>query len=139
MRTGQAQHLLDLRLAADKLGNRLWNIGRRQDRSGLRRCRPRCGFLRARRQSTDFPGELVTASGDRADQVAFRAQGGAQGGNLRCQTVFFDDAARPHTRHQRVFADDGSVRLDQHHQHVEGSPAEFDGPAVSEQLAAVWQ
>jgi hypothetical protein len=71
--------------------------------------------------------------------LSFPRARGAQGCNLGCQTIFFDDAARPHTRHQRVFADDGSVRFDQRYQHVEGAPAELDGPAVGEHLAAVWQ
>jgi len=82
---------------------------------------------------------LIAAPGDCADERALRPEGGAQGCNLGCQTIFLDDPARPHAGHQRLFADDGSARFDQRHQHIEGAPAELDRPAVGKQLAAVWQ
>jgi len=112
VRGDEIQDLAALLLPADQLGNRLWYVGRRQDRYVLRRRHPRNGFIRARRQNVDLPGELVAASGDRADQLALRPEGGAQGRNLGCQTIFFDDPARPHARHQRMSADDGPARFD---------------------------
>jgi hypothetical protein len=56
-----------------------------------------------------------------------------------CYGGSLDDPVGPHARHQRVLGDDGSARLDQRHQHVEGAPAELDRPAVGEQLAAMRQ
>jgi len=38
-----------------------------------------------------------------------------------------------------VFADDGAVGLDQHHEHIESAPAEFHRPAVGEYFAALRQ
>jgi hypothetical protein len=82
---------------------------------------------------------LIAAPGDCADERALRPEGGAQGCNLGCQTIFLDDPARPHAGHQRVFADDGSARLDQRHQNIEGAAAELDRSAVSKQLAVFRQ
>jgi hypothetical protein len=48
------------------------------------------------------------------------------------QIVLLDDPARPHARHQRVFGDHGSARLNQRHQYVEGAPAKLDQLAICE-------
>jgi hypothetical protein len=95
MRAGNAQHLLSLGIPADQLGNRLWCVCRRQDRFVLRRRHPRPGFIRARRQNADLASELIAAPRDRSDQLALRPEGGAQGHNLGCQTIFFYDQVRP--------------------------------------------
>jgi len=58
---------------------------------------------------------------------------------LGVQIVVLDDPARPDTAHQLVFADDGAVGLDQHHEHIESAPAEFHRPAVGEYFAALRQ
>jgi len=50
-----------------------------------------------------------------------------------------DQARARHARHQRAFADDGSARLNERHQHVEGTAAKLDRPAVDEELAAMRQ
>jgi hypothetical protein len=82
--------------------------------------------------------ELVSPTGDGADQV-WVTQGDAQRPDLRAQIAFFDDPARPNAADQHVLVDERSVRLDQHHQHVEGAPAEFYRPAISEHFAAMRQ
>ena len=111
-----------------------------RDAAGRRRGRP-CNRLRmrARRDRADLPGKLVAASGNRADQVAIRPEGAAQGRDLDVQTVLLDDPVRPDALHQRVFADDSPLRLDKRHQHIEGAPAEMDRPTVGEELAAMRQ
>jgi hypothetical protein len=81
MRGDEIQDLAELLLPADQLGNRLWSVGRRQDRCGLR-CDRANGLARACRHHADLAGELVAASGDRAGQLALRPEGGAQGRNL---------------------------------------------------------
>jgi hypothetical protein len=140
MGANQAHDFRDLSITANQLGNRRRQVRRRRGRRGLRRDNPRTGALvQACRQNPDLAGELVTASRDCADELALRREGGAQRRNLGCHTIFPDDPARPHARHQRVLADDGSAALDQRHQHVERAPAELDRPAVGEQLAAVRQ
>jgi hypothetical protein len=95
VRGDEIQDLADLLFPADQLGNRLWYVGRRQDRCGLRSDRAN-GLARARRHHMDLAGELVAASGDRADQLALRPEGSAQSCNLGCQTIVFDDPARPY-------------------------------------------
>jgi hypothetical protein len=138
MRGGEAQNLAQVVFPADQLGNRLRLI--RRDQNGSRHRGARIDALvRARRQKADLARELVTASGDRADQGALRSEGGAQRRNVRLQIVFLDDPVGPHARHQRVLADDGSPRLDQRHQHVEAAAAELDRSAVGEQLATMRQ
>jgi hypothetical protein len=42
------------------------------------------------------------------------------------QIVLVDDPIGPDARHQRVFVDDRTARLDQRHQYVEGAAAELD-------------
>ena len=58
---------------------------------------------------------------------------------LGVQIVVLDDPARPNAAHQLVLADDGPVGLDQHHEHVESTPAEFDQSAVGENFTALRQ
>ena len=138
MRGGEAQDLAQFVVPADQLGNRRRQVRRRQRRCGLRRYRARAGALvRPRRQNTDLAGQLIAVSGDRADQLALRAKGGALRRNLGLQIVLLDDPVGPHARHQRVLADDGSVRLDKRHQHSKAAPAKVDRPTVGEELAAM--
>src|SRR5207248_9456445 len=85
----------------------------------------------------DLAGELVTSPRNRTDEVTIRAEGFAQRGNRALQAVFLDGPASPAAAHQLVFADDSPWRLDQRHQHVEIASAEFDRPAVSQQVAAM--
>ncbi|HEV7995173.1 MAG TPA: hypothetical protein VGP52_02825 [Stellaceae bacterium] len=134
MRADKAKDFVDFGIPADQLGNRLRQVRRRQGRRG----HPGAGALvRARRQDADLAGELVAASGDRADQLALRPKGGAQRRDMRLQIVFFDDPVGPDAAHQHVFADDRSAGFDQSCQHVEGAPADLDRAAVGKQFAAV--
>jgi hypothetical protein len=59
--------------------------------------------------------------------------------DLRVQIILLDDPARPDAADQLVFADDGPVGLDQHHEHIESTPAELYRPAVGENFAALRQ
>ena len=95
--------------------------------------------FRSLRENPGFAGKLIASPGDRADQVTIRAEGLAQCHNLSLQIVLLNHPVRPHARHQHVFANNGSLGLDQHHQHIEGASAELDGPAIGEQLATMWQ
>jgi hypothetical protein len=134
----EAEDLAEMVVPADQLGNRRRQVCRWQRRCGLRRGHARnCRLVRAPRQHADLAGKLVAASGDRADQIPLRPEGGAQRRDLGLQIVFLDDPVGPHARHQRVLADDLAARLDQRHQHIEGAPAELDRLAVSDELAAV--
>jgi hypothetical protein len=56
-------------------------------------------LARARPQNVDLAGELVTAPGDRADQVALRPEGLAQHRNLGLQVVLLDDPTGPDASH----------------------------------------
>ena len=53
------------------------------------------GLVRARRHNADLAGKLVAASGDRADQLALRPEGGAQRRDLGLQAVLLDDPVGP--------------------------------------------
>jgi hypothetical protein len=135
---GEAQDLLDLDVAADQLGNRPRQVRRWAGRGGNLLDRP-CNRLRMRahRDCADLPSELVAASGKRADQVAIRSEGVAQGRDLDLQAVLLDDPVRPDTVHQRVFADDSPLPLDKRHQHIKAAPAKVDRLTVGEELAAM--
>src|SRR5258708_38971158 len=74
----------------------------------------------------DLAGELITAPGDRPDEIAVRAESGAQCRNLNLQIVLLDDAIRPYALHQSALADDRSLRIDQCHEHVKSAPANLD-------------
>jgi hypothetical protein len=65
----------------------------------------------------------------------------AQRRDLGLQLVLLDDPVGPYARHQRIFADHRSARLDQRHRtlKIKGTPAELDRLAVSKQLAAMRQ
>ena len=93
---GEAQDLLELDVAADQLGNRLGQVRRWAGWGGHLHGRP-CNRLRmrARRDRADLPGKLVASSGNRADQVAVRSEGVAQGRDLDVQTALLDDPVRP--------------------------------------------
>jgi GH15 family glucan-1,4-alpha-glucosidase len=54
----------------------------------------------------DLAGELITAPGDRPDEIPVRAESGAQCRNLNLQIVLLDDAIRPYALHQGVLTDD---------------------------------
>jgi hypothetical protein len=148
---GEAQDLAENVIAANQLGNRLRQVRRRQLRGdrpvstglaaiGLRGgyCRARIG-LRAGGWGIDPGGKLVTASGERTDQIAIRTESGTQSRNLQLQIIFLDDPIGPHAGHQSIFGNYCSPRLDQRHQQVKGAPAELDRPAIGEQLAATRQ
>jgi hypothetical protein len=64
--------------------------------------------------------------------VRIGPEGLPQRRNLGLQVL--DDPVRPYAPHQRVFADDGSARLDQRHQRIEGAPAELDRRASANSL-----
>jgi hypothetical protein len=55
------------------------------------------------------------------------------------QIIRVDDPARPDAADQLVFADDGPVGLDQHHDDIESTPAELHRPAVGENFATLRQ
>ena len=136
----KADDLAQFVVAPDQLGDRLRQIGCRHARSGRDHdCAWADTLLRARRLDADLAGELVTASGDRPDQFPLRPEGRAQRRNLRLKGVLLHDPVRPDARHQRVFADDGATRLDQRHQHVEGTAAQLQRLAVGKQLPAMRQ
>jgi hypothetical protein len=151
MRGGKAQDFVKNGIPANQLGNRLRQVRRRQLPGeppvgtgfvgiGLRGCYCRAGIgLRVSGYGADFAGELVTASGHGADQIAVRAEGRAQCRNLPLEIIFLDDPIGPHARHQRILGNHCSVRLDQRHQHVERATAELDRPAIGEQLAVMRQ
>src|SRR6516164_2675872 len=84
----------------------------------------------------DLAGELVTSPGNRPDQLAVRAKGFAQCGNLALQPVFFDDPVRPDPAQQLVLTNHSPWGLNQRQQQVEGTAAESHRPALDEQLAA---
>ena len=84
----------------------------------------------------DLAGELIAASSNRADQLPLRSEGGAQRRNLDLEGVLLNDPVRPGARHQLVFADNGTMRLDQCQQQVEGTAAELDWLVVGKQLTA---
>jgi hypothetical protein len=92
---GEVQNLVQLLVPTDQLGNRLRKVRWRQGRSGLRWRELRTvALVWARRQNADLAGELIAASGDRPDQLAFRPESGAQRRNLGVQI-----STRPgHTR-----------------------------------------
>src|SRR4029077_16117181 len=70
MRGADVEDLIQLGIAANELGNRLWQVYRRARRGGCRWRRPRgCLRIRPCRNRADLAGKLVTAPGDRADQV----------------------------------------------------------------------
>jgi hypothetical protein len=134
---GEAQDLPQFLVPADHLRNRPREVRRR---TGFHRGRLGIRFaLSCGRGGPDLVRELVPASGDRADQLAFRPKGAAQRRNLSLQIVVLNHPAGPHARHQRVFADDGAARLDQHRQHVKSTAAEPDRLVVGEELAAMRQ
>jgi hypothetical protein len=81
MPSGEAQNLAQIVFPADQLGNRLRQIRRRQNGSRHHGART-AALVRARRQKADLAGELVTASGHRADQGALRSEGLAQCHNV---------------------------------------------------------
>src|SRR5260370_35041626 len=93
--------------------------------------------IRARRSDADLAGELITAPGDRPDEIAVRAESGAQCRNLNLQIVLLDDAIRPYALHHSALADDRSLRIDQCHEHVKSAPADLDWSSVGKELAAV--
>ena len=96
MRGGKAHDFAQLVVPPDQLGNRLRQVSRRQYRYRLRRGGPApATLIRARRQDADLAGELVTPSGDRADQPAISTESRAQRRNLDLEGVLFDDLVRP--------------------------------------------
>jgi hypothetical protein len=110
---------------------------RRAGRRGHRDDRPRNRLhMRARRERADLSGELVASSRNRADQVAIRSEGVAQGRDLEVQTVLLDNPVRPDSFHERIFGDDSPSPLDQRHQHIKGATAEVDRLTVGEEFAA---
>ena len=133
MRANEADDFAELLVAADQLAQRLRQVARGRDRArrwrGNGRRKAVVGVLRQIHQLTL---ELITVSGNRADQPTVRPERGAQRGDLRLQAVLLDDAAGPDARHQRVLGDDASARVDQCHQQVEGAATETDQLTVSQ-------
>ena len=86
-------------------------------------------YLASSAGRTHVAGELVTATRDRADQVWF-TQGYAQRPDLSPQIALFYDPSWPDAADEFVFGDDGSVGLDQRHEHIKGPPAELYRPTV---------
>ncbi|HTW51375.1 MAG TPA: hypothetical protein VME45_05710 [Stellaceae bacterium] len=134
----EVQDLGKLLVPTDQLGNRLRQVCRRRRRFALGHCHTGAGALIGNgRQNADPAGELISAPGHRADQLAVGAQRSAQRRDLGLQRVFLDDPVGPDARHQRVLGDDGAASLEQRQQHVKGAATELQRPAVGEQFAAL--
>jgi hypothetical protein len=117
----ETDHCSDLVVPADQIGclrrkvgpapQRIWNFWSRFPAAG-RAGRP------------NIARELVTAANDGPNDVIAR-ESLAQGPYLGVKVVVLDDPARPDPIHQRIFADDGAIRLKQRHKHVERTTAEL--------------
>src|SRR6266446_3371261 len=114
--------------------------GRRDFRRVLWRCRagPRQA-LPGGDSRTHWSCEPVTAAVLGANELAVRAECLAQRRDLNLQIVLRDDDVPPDTTLQLVLGDERSVGLDQDHEEVESTRAEFYRHAADEQAPLAQQ
>ena len=110
------------------------------DQLGLRRGKVR----EARRHGgagrhplADLAGELVPAAGHGSNEIAIGAEHLAQCGDLPLEVILLDNPVGPYPVHQFVLAEDSAPGVDEDHEGIERASAEFDRPAVGEQLSAM--
>ena len=131
----ETDHLTDLVVSTDQIRGGRRQVGPSRDRIGTSggRFRPRRpdGGRAAR---TDIARELIAAANDCANNIVAR-KSFAQGLYLRVQIVLLDNPPRPDPRHQLAFADDGTVGLDQRHEHIESASAELQRLTVGKNFA----